>query len=82
MAITAMPVRTDAQQILDYIAERHQAFSADLNVDDLNVYARCRSAGAAAVLADIRHRFDPAYREQLVRDVAAADARVAMGGTR
>jgi len=52
-------------EMLAYLADRHAAFSADLDRDanpDLPSAARMRSAGAAAVLADLRGRFDPEYR--------------------
>jgi len=60
-------------EMLAYLAARHEAFSADLDRDanpDLPSAARMRSAGAAAVLADLRGRYDPEYRRDEARYIA------------
>lgn len=57
-------------EMLAYLRERHEAFSRDLDRDanpELPSAARMRSAGAAAVLADLRWRYDPEFRAELQR---------------
>ena len=65
-------------EMMAYLRERHEAFSRDLDRDsnpDLPSAARMRSAGAAAVLADLRWKYDPEFRSALRR--AREEAEVA-----
>ena len=65
-------------EMLAYMASLHASFSADLDRDanpELPPAARMRSAGAAAVLADLRWKYDPEYRAELKQ--AWSDAEVA-----
>lgn len=54
-------------EILTYLRQRHAAFLRDLDRDanpDLPADARMRSMGAAAVLGDLRRRYDSTYGQR------------------